>query len=229
MTDDDDNVAAPQDSRNHRVFSHGPRGVTCYGRNLAGSWAITGVGLWEGFVKHVDVHFSDRRAAFDAYWGYLSRGGLVLRLAATQSSPLCAGETIVMRVSIGAGPLAGEMCGSFVRCMADGRAVIAFADVDVHDRFLALAVCGDGVDVDAHVHHDGIAEPMRVRNLSEQGCRIDVGSTNDCGLGSDIDIETASFRIKGRVVWEGDAGSRYVMFGDDGAQVRNLVPIAAGG
>ncbi len=167
-------------------------------------------------MNQVDVHFADRHAAFEAYWGYLAGGGLIVPLDEVMAAQ---GQPITLCVRLGGGSPV-SLAGRLARVSGAGHAVVAFVDPDVNDKFLELAVRGDGVELEAQVLHDGIAQPMRLRNVSEQGCCLDLAGAG-CDVGSDVTIQTSTFCVSGCVVWS-DGNARYIMFDEPSPLERTL-------
>jgi hypothetical protein len=181
-------------------------------------------------MKHVDVRFGSGRDVLNAYWGYLSHGGLVIR----DPAGLDVGQPVSLQVEIESSQSRYSLAGEVVKRQSDGRTVIAFRPGEPHDMLLTEALAETDqvpprrhrrfqVDLDAHVQApSGTELPARVVNLSEGGCCVRVvrGAAN-LDIGADVDIRASDFRATGRVVWTRHT-ERGVRFEDPGAVKRYL-------
>jgi hypothetical protein len=161
-------------------------------------------------MKQVDVRFNSGRDVLNAYWGYLSHGGLVIR----DNSSLDVGQAVDLQVEIESSQSRYSFAGDVVKRQADGQAVIAFRPGEPHDMLITEALAETDqvpprrhrryhVDLTARVVSPSGGElAARVVNVSEGGCcfRVDLSNT-DFDIGSNVDIYAGNFRASGRVVW----------------------------
>ena len=175
----------------------------------------------EGDAVKVDVRFADRRDVLNAYWGYLSGGGLIIN-----DDNLLEGERVDLHVFVEANHSDYELAGKVVRRQPD-RAVIAFDPGESHNRMLTAALCDATVELDARITDDHTRTEAQtlVFSLSEQGCclRLAADTVESFSVGSAVTIESKEFCIEGCIVWAGDA-DRCVVFGreDDDAGLAAL-------
>lgn len=162
-------------------------------------------------MKQVDVRFGSGRDVLNAYWGYLSTGGLVIR----EPEGLDVGQPVALNVQIESSQSRYSFCGKVVRRQSDGRIVVAFRPGEPHDMLLTEALAEtDKVPARRHRRYrvDLVARvsaptgeelPARVVNLSEGGCcvRVDQRTEGELDLGTNIDIKSPDFSVTGEVVW----------------------------
>lgn len=155
-----------------------------------------------GYAKTVDVRFADGRRALNAYWGYLSDGGLVL----DEPESLVEGELVALNVHIEASRMQHRVCGRVVSCRPQRRqAVVAFRAGE-SGRFLHAVLADNQVDVvvrfgaaaDSHV-----VATARMLSVSSDGCcvRLSIEHASAFPVGSRVRIETPRLRVDGCVVW----------------------------
>jgi Tfp pilus assembly protein PilZ len=160
----------------------------------------------------VDVRFADRRDVLNAYWGYLSGGGLII----DDDNDLLEGERVDLHVFIEANSHDYELAGKVVRSEAN-HAVIAFDAGDSHNTLLTAALSDSDVELAGTItdHGTGTEETVHVFSLSEQGCclRISPSAGEPFDVGTEVIVESADLRMAGCVVWASDS-DRCVMFGN---------------
>ncbi len=174
-----------------------------------------------GYAKTVDVRFADGRGALNAYWGYLSDGGLVL----DEPEPLVEGELVALNVHFESSRMQHRVCGRVVSCRPRRRqAVVAFSAGE-SGRFLHAALSDNRVDVvvrmgdAANLHEVATA---RMLNVSSEGCcvRLGIDRASLFPVGSRVRIETPRLRVDGCVVWAlgNERGVLFSFEGDGEAQ-----------
>lgn len=160
----------------------------------------------------VDVRFADRRDVLNAYWGYLSGGGLIIN----DDNDLLEGERVDLHVFIEASHHDYELAGKVVR-LENRHAVIAFDPGESHNRLLTAALADSDVELAATVtdRMTGAEATVHVFSLSEQGCcmRLRPGEREPFDAGTDVVVQTAELRLTGCVVWA-NGDDRCIMFGN---------------
>lgn len=175
-------------------------------------------------MKEIDVRFDSGRDVLNAYWGYLSDGGLVI----SDRDGLAEGQPVSLKVHIASSDSRYLFAGKVVKRhdgAEGGQVVIAFRPGEPHDMLLTEALSEtDNVparrhrryrlDIGARVRA-GSAEGHDVRliNLSAGGCclQLDEAMRGDYGVGARITIDLADIRLSGEVVWarHRDRGIRF--------------------
>jgi hypothetical protein len=164
-------------------------------------------------IKDLAVRFESGKDVLNAYWGYLSNGGLVI----PDSDDLSVGEPVSLSVIIASASASYSLSGRVVR-RDESRAVIAFAPGQPHDMLLTQALADADkvparrsrrfrVELPAMVR-DGRngARPVtaRVVDLSEHGCCIQLAGADDVAsfaVDAPVEIAADPFEAAGRVVW----------------------------
>lgn len=175
-------------------------------------------------MKAVAVSFGSGRDVLNAYWGFLSNGGLVI----PDDSGLREGDNISLEVTIESSQQRYKLAGQVVRRpeapVRDRHAVIAFAPGEPHDLLLSAAWAEtDNVParrhrrfpVDAVIHYrgpKGVEGDLkgRILNLSYGGCCLRTGSASRVS-----DTLPPHRRI--------NAGDTLVLVGKGGIEVKSLV------
>lgn len=165
-------------------------------------------------AKDFEVRFNNGQDVLNAYWGYLSDGGLVIE----DRAELEVGDAIALRVRIESSSADYALAGKVVRRQNDsGHAVIAFDPGQPHDLLLSEALAEtDNVPARRHRRYridlpadvraqgDGAGIGANLINISREGCCVRLG-TPDRGrlsVGSDIEISAGDFLVCGQVVWQ---------------------------
>jgi Tfp pilus assembly protein PilZ len=182
-----------------------------------------------GEKKLVAVTFASGRDVLNAYWGFLSNGGLVIR----DPQGLREGDQVTLDVSIESVQQSYRLSGHVVRRPPDApspdHAVIAFDPGEPHDLLLSAA-WADTDKVPARKHRrvpahaqirlawprfaegsmidlakDAIAESAdgRLVNLSRGGCCIRVRATvaPSVGAGDRVAVVIDGIEVAGAVRW----------------------------
>jgi len=166
-------------------------------------------------VKDLEVRFETGREVLNAYWGYLSDGGLIIPDRAGQ---LAVGDPVSLSVLIESSRSKYLLSGKVVRRdVAAGRAVIAFSPGQPQDMLLTQALADAEqvparrarrfrVSLDARVLDAGNgAEQVEAQlvDLSEFGCcfRLHDAAQGKLPVGTPIEIAAQDFAVGGRVVW----------------------------
>lgn len=181
----------------------------------------------QGPVKDLEVRFETGREVLNAYWGYLSDGGLFIPDPA--QAELAVGEPVSLNVLIESSRTRYTLSGKVVRRdVAAGRAAIAFNPGQPQDMLLTQALA-DAEQVPARrarrfrvaldarvVDASNGTQPFDARlvDLSEFGCCFRLerepgpgpGSEDDdddtcLPVGTPIEIAARDFAVGGRVVW----------------------------
>lgn len=166
-------------------------------------------------MKDLEVRFQTGREVLNAYWGYLSDGGLII----PDQGCLEVGDPVSLRVLIESSHTTYSLTGKVVRCDPSARrAVIAFSPGEPQDMLLTQALSDAEqvparrarrfrVALDARVLEaaNGI-DPVdaRVIDLSEYGCCFRLEEDSALGrlpVGTPVEISSAEFAVGGRVVW----------------------------
>ena len=88
-------------------------------------------------MKDLEVRFETGREVLNAYWGYLSDGGLII----PDQGLLAVGDPVALSVRIESSRATYALSGKVVRCdAATGRAVIAFSPGEPQDMLLTQAL-----------------------------------------------------------------------------------------
>ena len=158
----------------------------------------------------VDVRFDSGRDVLNAYWGYLSDGGLVI----SHRSALDVGQNISLDVRIASSNSRYSFSGKVVKHQPDGRTVIAFRPGEPHDMLLTEALAETDqvparrhrrftVDSEAHIAGSEIKTTARLVNISASGCclRLAAERGNTLAVGTAVEVQSAGFRANGTVVW----------------------------
>jgi hypothetical protein len=166
-------------------------------------------------VKDLEVRFETGREVLNAYWGYLSDGGLII----PNHGQLAVGDPVSLSVRIESSRSSYSLTGKVVRCdPVAGRAVIAFSPGEPQDMLLTQALADADhvparrarrfrVTLEARVMDatNGIDHvEARLVDLSEYGCcfRLDEEETHGkLPVGTPIEIAADDFAVGGRVVW----------------------------
>lgn len=165
-------------------------------------------------VKDLEVRFETGREVLNAYWGYLSDGGLII----PDEGELAVGDPVELSVLIESSRSTYSLSGKVVRRdAAAGRAVIAFSPGQPQDMLLTNALA-DAEQVPARrarrfrvtlgarvVDADNGAAPLDAQlvDLSEFGCcfRLEDPEATCLPVGTPIEIAAPDFAVGGRVVW----------------------------
>lgn len=159
-------------------------------------------------MKQVDVRFESGREVLNAYWGYLSDGGLVIQ----RGSSLDVGQPIALEVRVTSSNSRYSFTGRVVKHRDDGRTVVAFHPGEPHDMLLTEALAETDhvpprrhrryvVDADGQMIVDDRGEPVRMINVSASGCCLQVSNNENAGVGTHIEVQAAGFCATGTVVW----------------------------
>lgn len=200
-----------------------------------------------GEKKSVPVVFSSGREVLNAYWGFLSNGGLVIR----DEHDLRVGDEVSLDVTIESVQKHYQLNGHVVRRPPDAphpeHAVIAFAPGEPHDLLLSAA-WADTDKVPARKHRRVPAEAQirvawprlaegslldinaadgadgRLVNLSRGGCciRIRPSTSARVGAGDRVAVVIDGIEISGAVRWA-QASDFGVEFDPDDARVDELL------
>jgi hypothetical protein len=167
-------------------------------------------------MTQLDIHFANGREVLNAYWGYLSGGGLTIRRH-EKAQELKAGQAVVLHVHIGT-RRAFSVHGQVVRAWPD-KIVIRFEAHDTQNRLLTEALAEQDIDMEARLSFTDTSsttvKTARLFVLSEDGCGLrlsadDEGAPPD--VGTEVAIEASGFRIDGCVVAASDS-ERCILFG----------------
>lgn len=165
-------------------------------------------------MKDLEVRFETGREVLNAYWGYLSDGGLII----PDKGQLAVGDPVYLSVLIESSQSTYALSGKVVRRdVAAGRAVIAFSPGQPQDMLLTQALADAEhvparrarrfrVALDARVQDaaNGAEEvEAHLLDLSEFGCcfRLEDAAHGKLPVGTPIEIAAQDFAVGGRVVW----------------------------
>jgi Tfp pilus assembly protein PilZ len=165
--------------------------------------------------KAVLVNFSTGKDVLNAYWGYLSNGGLVLR----DQSGLSEGDAVALEVFIESLQQRYRLRGQVVRrpnldAPTRNHAVIAFDPGEPHDLLLSAAWADtDKVPARKHRRHASQSAVSirsadstldgRLINVSRGGCCVRVRTTSPhrIGEGAAISLVLDGLEVAGKVCW----------------------------
>jgi hypothetical protein len=166
-------------------------------------------------MTQLDIHFANGREVLNAYWGYLSGGGLTIRRH-ERALELKSGQALVLHVHIGA-RRAFSVHGNVVRALPD-KTIIRFDARDTQNRLLTEALAERDIDMEARLSFTDMSSTTvttaRLFVLSPEGCGLrlsaDEGAPPD--VGTEVAIEASGFRIDGCVVAASET-ERCILFG----------------
>lgn len=160
-------------------------------------------------MKQLDVRFKSGRDVLNAYWGYLSDGGLVIE----RRGGVNEGQSVALDVRITSSNSRYSFFGRVVKRRPDGRIVIAFSPGEPHDMLLTEALAETdqvparrhrryNVDADGSILIDNLDEPVCVVNISASGCCLRMKShANTVDVGSRVEVSSDGFSATGTIVW----------------------------
>jgi hypothetical protein len=196
--------------------------------------------------RDVVVRFASGRDLLNAYWGYLSDGGLVI----DDETGLAQGQQVALRIHIESTKAHYRLTGRVVRHAAgEKQAVIAFDPGEPHDMLLTAALAETDnvparehrrfpVDIDVRVAPNGATAPTppppgtptieaRVVNIGFGGCcvRLPPAARGEFSVGTSVSLVAPTFTVRGTVVWTWHADRGVQFYGDDAGceQVKLLV------
>lgn len=179
-------------------------------------------------MKDLQIAFQSGRDVLNAYWGYLSDGGLII-----PDQGLAVGEPVSLSVRIESSSASYSLAGKVVRCDSGaGMAVIAFSPGQPQDMLLTDAL-SDADKVPARrarrfrVHLEARvrdsrngADPTEARlvDVSEYGCcfRLQDAASGAFAVGTPVEIAAPDFAVTGRVVWTRHTERGVAFFSDAG-------------
>lgn len=171
-----------------------------------------------GEVKAIAVSFSTGRDVLNAYWGFLSNGGLVIR----DPYGLREGEPVALEITIESSQQRYRLHGQVVRRPGfdstvdeQGKAVIEFHPGEPHDLLLSAAWAEtDNVParkhkrfptdrpVDVRLPDSGARARGRVLNVSRGGLCVHLAAPHpDLADGDRVVIAHGDATAEGRVRW----------------------------
>jgi hypothetical protein len=163
-------------------------------------------------VRDLHVRFGSGRDVLNAYWGYLSDGGLIL-----PHQGLAIGDSVALEVRVDSTQTDYALAGTVVRL--DPRScqmVVRFSPGEPHDMLLTDALSEtDNVPARRHrryrVERTGeLSGPtgghaVRVVDISEGGVCVQLGVGEIAGppvaIGADVQVAWDGVSLRGRVVW----------------------------
>lgn len=189
-----------------------------------------------GAVKDFEVRFNSGAEVLNAYWGYLSDGGLVIE----DRAELDVGDTVALQVHIESSRANYALAGKVVRReTSSGQAVIAFDPGQPHDLLLSEALAETDnvparrhrrypINLDASIRRPNTSDPgdpchATLINISREGCCVRLGAPDQgaFSVGSNLAIEAGELSVCGRVVWQRGV-ERGVRFGLDDCEEASL-------
>jgi hypothetical protein len=171
-------------------------------------------------LKSIEITFTTGRDVLQAYWGFLSNGGLVLP-ERQLAHDLELGDPVALRVTIASSQREYKLRGHVVRRpdvshASPERTVIEFAPGEPHDLLLSAAWAEtDNVPARRHRRQpldrqlavrvsDG-AQPItgRLLNVSLGGCCVNVaGGAHRVRAGETIELCAGDLSASGLVRWQ---------------------------
>jgi hypothetical protein len=190
-------------------------------------------------VKRLDVRFGSGRDVLNAYWGYLSDGGLVLG----NGGDLAEGQSVALDIHIASSNTKYALSGRVVRRQREGQqTVVAFNPGEPHDMLLTAAL-SEADDVPARRHRrftldlpvelptalDAVVEAAagvvvrgRVVNISQGGCclRVEPRDRGVLPVGTTVKLTSDDLEVRGMIVWSRslDRGMKF----DDGTDIKRV-------
>lgn len=165
-------------------------------------------------LKQLDVRFADGHAVLNAYWGYLSGGGLVL----AGDGAVDVGDQVALRVQVSSIGSEYRLAARVVRCDQPSRVIVAFHPGEPHDLLITDALHETEhvparqdqryvVDVQGKL----AGEPVLIVNLSRSGCRVRGAGEATAPVGARVEVDCGGHAIPATVVWASgaDRGLRF--------------------
>ena len=153
----------------------------------------------------VDIYFSTGGEVLQAYWGYVSGGGIIISRS-SEVEALHEGRALVLHIHIGA-RRAVSVDGTVAKVAGD-KVFVSFAlPREAERRLLTAALAERDIDVEAKLSKAQAADPSvtnaRMFVLSEDGCWLRLGPDSSAALdiGTEVAIEAPDFSIRGCVVF----------------------------
>jgi hypothetical protein len=162
-------------------------------------------------MRSIQVQFPSGREVLSSYWGFLARGGLVLR----EPTDLSEGDALILEVRIKSLKQSYRFSAQVVRRAADGqRSYVAF-DAGQDQEMMLNAAWADTHEVPQRKHRrfaassqvlygpaDGNGRPAaqgRVIDVSRGGCRVK--GTLAVPVGSRVKVSVLGMELVGKVRW----------------------------
>jgi hypothetical protein len=160
-------------------------------------------------LTELQIRFGNGREVLNAYWGYLSDGGLVVL-----DHGVDVGQTVALEVHVESTRTRYALVGTVVRREAGGSMVIRFNPGEPHDMLLTEALAEtDNVPARRHrryrLERPGriaadapIAGACRILDVSEEGCCVEVtAETAALEVGTRLTVMWDGIKVVGKVVW----------------------------
>lgn len=165
-------------------------------------------------MRDFEVQFGSGVEVLNAYWGYLSDGGLVI----DDRESLKVGDPVALVIEIFSSGAKHRLRGKVVRRQpVSGHVVIAFDPGQPHDLLLSEALAETDnvparrhrrywIDLAARVSSNGKDRQLESRlvNISREGCcvHLEESDRGQLSIGSPIAIEAGDFSVGGQIVWQ---------------------------
>jgi hypothetical protein len=160
-------------------------------------------------VTDLQIRFNSGRDVLNAYWGYLSDGGLVL-----PDHGIDVGLTVALEIHIESIHTTYALMGSVVRRDSGGQMVVRFSPGEPHDMLLTDALSEtDNVPARRHRRYR-IDRPARlsgatceltarVVDVSDEGCCVQLGAVDVTAapVGTILEVICDGLTLPGKVVW----------------------------
>ena len=173
-------------------------------------------------MTDLQIRFNSGRDVLNAYWGYLSDGGLVL-----PDHGIDVGHPVALEIHIESIHTTYALIGSVVRRDSGGQMVVRFSPGEPHDMLLTDALSEtDNVPARRHRRYriDRAARltgppgelAARVVDVSDEGCCVQLASGDlaSVPVGTMLVVGCDGLTLSGKVVWARHT-ERGVMFDSD--------------
>jgi Tfp pilus assembly protein PilZ len=162
-------------------------------------------------VTELQIRFGSGRDVLNAYWGYLSDGGLVV----PDEQGLAVGASVALEIQIDSTQTRYALLGSVVRRERGGRMVVRFSPGEPHDVLLTDALSEtDNVPARRHRRYRadtsaGLIGPAtrdtrcRLVDISEEGCCVELTADEAAAIpvGTPLTVAWDDIQVAGKVVW----------------------------
>ena len=165
-------------------------------------------------MRDFSVQFGSGLDVLNAYWGYLSDGGLVIE----DEEVLEVGDPVALAIAIASSGVKYNLRGKVVhRQPSSGHAVIAFDPGQPHDLLLSEALAETDnvparrhrryrIDLPAQVSATDSAPRLggQLVDISREGCCVHLAESDrgQLSVGSPIAVEAGGFAVEGQVMWQ---------------------------
>lgn len=163
-------------------------------------------------MKELQIRFGSGRDVLNAYWGYLSDGGLII-----PDQGLAIGEWVNLEVRVDSTQTDYALVGTVVRLdPRSAQVVVRFSPGEPHDMLLTDALSETDnvparrhrryrVDRNGELRGPSGAQAIRVVDLSEGGVCVQLAAetvARPVAMGAEVIVSWDGVTLRGRVVWQ---------------------------